>query len=152
MEANKIDILEKCVTALETKVYGVNKTQSLLQNNLVEEVKQIDNIIGNACIGHPYTTALLGHIKLLDKLMDPFYEDHQSEISKREVIISAETDIINYAQQLKELCEKRPALNDKYYSEIDKHTEEIEKLIKNEKKHQEIIKQQTEHINVLLFR
>lgn len=153
MEADKIKILEKCVMALETKIYGVNKTQlTSLNNNLVEEVKQIDNTIGNACIGHPYATALLGHIKLLDKLMDPFYEDHQPETSKREVILSAETEIIKYAQQLKELGEKWPALNDKYYSEIDKHTEEIAQLVKNEKKQQELIKQQTEHIHVLLFR
>lgn len=153
MESGKIDILEKCVAALESKVYGENKVQSLqLSNNLVEEVRQVDNTIGNACIGHPYATAFLSHVKLLDKLMDPFYEDHQPETSKREVILSAETEIIKYAQQLKELGKKWPGLNDKYYSEIDKHTEEIEKLVKNEKKQQEIIKQQTEHIHILLFR
>jgi len=154
MESEKIAILEKCVAALELKVYGTNKvTQMSLPNgNLVEEIKQVDNTIGNACIGHPYTTALLGHVKLLDKLMDPFYEDCQPEISKREVILSAETEIIKYAQQLKQLGDKWPALNDKYYGELDKHTEEIEKLVKNERKQSELIKQQTKHINKLLFR
>lgn len=153
MESDKIAILEKCVAALELKVYGINKNIQIMPNgNLVEEVKQVDNTIGNACIGHPYATALLGHIKLLDKLMDPFYEDHQPEISKREVILSAEAEIIKYAQQLKVLGEKWPALNDKYYGDLDKHTEEIEKLVKNEKKQRELIKQQTEHIHKLLFR
>lgn len=154
MESDKIAILEKCIAALELKVYGTNKdNQSPLPNgNLVEEVKQVDNTIGNACIGHPYTTTFLGHVKLLDKLMDPFYEDNQPEISKREVILSAETELIMYAQQLKQLGEKWPALNDKYYGELDKHTEDIEKLVENERKQRELIKQQTEHIHKLLFR
>lgn len=153
MEYNKIAILEKCVAALELKVYGVNKTnQSLPNGNLVEEIKQVDNSIGNACIGHPYATALLGHVKLLDNLMDPFYENHYPELSKREVILSADVEIIEYAQQIKQLGEKWPALNDKYYGELDKHTEEIEKLVENERKQREVIKLQTEHIHKLLFR
>ncbi|XP_060838535.1 uncharacterized protein LOC132920291 [Rhopalosiphum padi] len=154
MEADKISILEKLVSALELKVYGTNKDipTSLPNGNLLEEVKQVDNNIGNACIGHPYATALLSHVKLLDKLMDPFYEDYQTELSKREVILSAESEIVKYAQQLQQLNEKWPALNDKYYSEIDKHTEEIEKLVENEQKQHELIKEQTEHINTLLFR
>lgn len=154
METDKIAILEKCVAALELKVYGANKvTQtSLLSGNLVEEIKLVDNTIGNACIGHPYATALLSHVKLLDKLMDPFYEEHQPELSKREVILSAESELIDYAQQLKQLEEKRPALNDKFYGELDKHTEEIEKLVNNEKNQRELINQQTEHLHKLLFR
>jgi len=154
MESEKIAILEKCVAALELKVNGTNKTTQmpLPNGNLVEEVKQVDNTIGNACIGHPYATALLGHVKLLDKLMDPFYEDHQLENSKREVILSAENEIIDYTRQLKQLGEKWPALNDKHYGELDKHTEAIERLVKNERKQSELIKQQTEHIHKLLFR
>jgi len=154
MESEKIAILEKYIAALELKVYGINKTnQTLLPNgNLVEEVKHIDNVIGNTCIGHPYATAYLGYVKLLDKLMDPFYEDHQPEISKREVILSAEIEVTKYAQQLKELGKKWPALNDKNYGELDKHTEEIEKLVKNERKQSELIKQQTDHIHRLLYR
>lgn len=154
MESEKIAILEKCVAALELKVYGTNNVnQTPLPNgNLVEEVKQVDNIIGNACIGHPYATALLGHVRLLDKLMDPFYEDHHLEESKQEVILSAETEIIDYARQLKQLGEKWPALNDKHYGELDKHTDEIERLVKAERKQSELIKQQTAHIHKLLFR
>jgi len=154
METEKISILEKCVAALELKVYGTNKEAqaSLPSSSLLEEVKQVDNNIGNACIGHPYATTLLSHVKLLDKLMDPFYEDYQPELSKREVILSAEAEIIGYAQQLQQLNEKWPALNDKYYSEIDKHTEEIEILVENERKQRELIKEQTEHIHTLLFR
>ncbi|XP_060865253.1 uncharacterized protein LOC132941280 [Metopolophium dirhodum] len=154
METEKISILEKCVAALELKVYGINKEAqaSLPSSSLLEEVKQVDNNIGNACIGHPYATTLLSHVKLLDKLMDPFYEDYQPELSKREVILSAEAEIIGYAQQLQQLNEKWPALNDKYYSEIDKHTEEIEILVENERKQRELIKEQTEHIHTLLFR
>lgn len=153
MEFDKIAILEKCVAALELKVYGLNKTsQPLLNSNLLKQVKQIDNNIGNACIGHPYATALLSHVKLLDKLMDPFYEDYQPEISKREVILSADAEITKYTQQLNQLGEKWPSLNDKYYGELDKHTEEIEKLVDNERKQRELISQQTEHIHKLLFR
>lgn len=155
METDRIAILEKCVADLELKVYGTNKatTQVALPNgNLVEEIKQVDNTIGNACIGHPYATTLLGHIKLLDKLMDPFYEDHQPELSKREVILSAEAEIIEYAQKLKQLGEKWPALNDKYYGELDKHTKEIETLVENERNQRELIKKQTEQITTLLFR
>lgn len=154
MEFDKIAILEKCVSALELKVYGSNKSSQLLlpAGNLIEEVKQVDNTIGNACIGHPYATTLLGHVKFLDKLMDPFYEDHQSEISKREVILSAEPEITEYAQQLKQLGEKWPALNDKFYGELDKYTEDIKQLVENEKNQREVIKKQTEHINKLLFR
>lgn len=154
MESDKIAILEKCVAALELKVYGTNKvTQtSLPSGNLVEEVKLVDNTIGNACIGHPYATALLSHIKLLDKLMDPFYEEHQFEISKREVILSAESELIDYVQQLKQLEEKRPALNDKSYGELDKYTEEIEKLVVNERNQHELINRQTEHLYKFFFR
>lgn len=153
MDSDKIAILDKCVTALELKVYGLNKIPQPLSNgNLLEEIKQIDNNIGNACIGHPYATALLSHVKLLDKLMDPFYEDYQPEISKREVILSADTEITKYAQQLNQLGEKWPALNDKYYGELDKHTEEIEKLVEDERKQHNLISQQTEHIHKLLFR
>lgn len=154
METEKISILEKCVAALELKVYGISKDVQapLPSGNLLEEVKQVDNNIGNACIGHPYATTLLSHVRLLDKLMDPFYEDYHPELSKREVILSAEAEIIGYAQQLQQLNEKWPALNDKYYSEIDKHTEEIEILVENERKQRELIKEQTEHIHTLLFR
>lgn len=154
MESEKIAILEKCVAALELKVYGKNKSvsSSIPTGNLVEEVKQVDNTIGNACIGHPYATSLLSHVKLLDKLMDPFYEDHQTETSKREVILSAEAELVEYAEVLKQLGEKWPALNDKYYGELDEHTEEIEQLVRNERKQREVIKQQTEHIHTLLFR
>lgn len=153
MENERIAILEKCVAALELKVYGTNKATIQLPNgNLVEEIKQVDNTIGNACIGHPYATNLLSHIKLLDKLMDPFYEDHQPELSKREVILSAEAEIIEYAQQLKQLGEKWPALNDKYYGELDKHTNQIEILVENERNQRELIKKQTEQITTLLFR
>lgn len=154
MESDKLAILEKCVTALEIKVYGSNKSTqlSLPNGNLVEEVKQVDNTIGNACIGHPYATTLLSHVKLLDKLMDPFYEDYHPEISKQQVILSAAADMVEYAQQLTQLGEKWPALNDKNYGELDKHTNEIETLVKNEKKQRDIIKQQTEHIHKLLFR
>ena len=109
METDKISILEKCVSALELKVYGTNKgAQTLSSGNLLEEVKQVDNNIGNACIGHPYATALLNHVKLLDKLMDPFYEDYQQELSKREVILSAEAEIIEYAQQLQHHNQTHP--------------------------------------------
>lgn len=154
MEFDKVAILEKCIAALELKVYGsIKSTQSLLPNgNLVEEVNQVENTLGNACIGHPYATALLSHIRLLDKLMDPFYEDYQSEISKQEVILSAEDEIIEYAQQLQQLGGKWPVLNDKSYGELDKHIDEIEKLVENEKKQNKLIKQQTEHIHKLLFR
>lgn len=154
MELEKLAILEKCVKALELKVHGTNITTESppLNGNLVEEVKQVENTLSNACIGHPYATALLGHVKLLDKLMDPFYEDHQTELSKREVILSAEGEIFEYAQQLKQLGEKWPALNDKSYGELDKHTDEIEKLVDNERKQRELIKEQTQHIHKMLFR
>ncbi|XP_025425331.1 uncharacterized protein LOC112694157 [Sipha flava] len=154
METDKIGILEKCVAALELKVYGANKvTQtSLPSGNLVEEVKLVDNTIGNACIGHPYANALLSHVKLLDKLMDPFYEEYQPEISKREVILSSESELIDYVQQLKQLEEKRHTINDKSYGELDKYTEEIEKLVGNERNQRQLINQQTEHLHKLLFR
>lgn len=155
MELDKLEILENIIKALELKVYGTNvtATDSLpLNGNLVEQVKQVENTLSNACIGHPNATALLGHVKLLDKLLDPFYEDHQTELSKREVILSAEAVIQEYAVQLEQLGEKWPALNDKSYGELDKHTDEIENLVVNERKQRELIKQQTQHLHKILFR
>ncbi|XP_050441656.1 uncharacterized protein LOC126846359 [Adelges cooleyi] len=151
MEINKIAILEKCVAALEYKVYGNNSQSSFSLGSLIDEINKVDTTISNACIGHPNATALLGHVKILDQLMDPFYEDLQLETSKREIILSAETDFVDYAQQLNILKENWPALNNKSYGDLDKYTKDIEKLVNDERKQRNAIKQQTEQIHKLLF-
>ncbi|XP_050521441.1 uncharacterized protein LOC126894439 [Daktulosphaira vitifoliae] len=154
MDEEKLRILEKCISFLELKVYGLNNLSrtALSSGNLSDEITKVENTISNACIGHPNATALLGHVKILDQLMDPFYDDHQLETSKREVILSGETDIIEYAHQLKILGQNWPALNNKSYGELDKYTKDIEHLIENERIQRDLVKEQTTHLHKLLFR
>lgn len=129
MPQDPIDCLEKRIISLEQNIYGQNMDFSDIKSPIIDSLIQSNMITSSALSGRDKLGSIVKRLDLLEKVLDPLYEDCIIDsVAKIEYILSMEDELQKVVQSLNRVSELVPILENDQLKNIPNLTKQISHL------------------------